>query len=114
VELLYCGVGQPYPWPEVARGAAGDALYTNSTLALDPDTGEIVWYRQFLPGDSLDLDEVFEHVLIDVAGQPRLYKIGKGGTLWVVNRQTGEFIAHRQLVYNNVYDVDPQSGAVTL
>ena len=45
LNLIYTGVGVPIPWGSVQRGTGdGDVLYTNSTLALDADTGEIAWY----------------------------------------------------------------------
>jgi len=109
-DIILCGTGQPYPWPRVTRGHDGDALYTNSTVALDPDTGKILWHHQYVPGETLDLDEVFEHVLIDVDGEKRFYKIGKGGILWVMDRETGEYITHKGMVYNNVYDIDTEAG----
>ena len=46
------------------------ALYSNSTLAIDPSDGRIVWYRQHVPGESLDMDEAFEQVLVDIVGEP--------------------------------------------
>jgi alcohol dehydrogenase (cytochrome c) len=109
-DLLLCATGQPYPWPRVTRGHDGAALYTNSTLALDPDSGELQWYHQYVPGETLDLDEVFEHILIDVNGVPEYFKIGKGGQLWVMNRTTGEYINHVGMVYNNVYEIDEKTG----
>ncbi len=49
-----------------SRGTGnGAALYTSTTVALDPDTGKLRWYYSHSPGESLDLDEVFERVLID-------------------------------------------------
>ena len=42
-------------------------LYHNSTLALDPDTGEIVWYYQHIV-DHWDLDHPFERLLVDFRG----------------------------------------------
>ena len=45
------------------------ALYTNSTLALDIERGKLAWYFQHVPGEALDLDEVFERVLVDVGGR---------------------------------------------
>ena len=52
---LFHGTSQAKPWARAARGTDGDALYTNSTLALDPDTGEMKWYYQHLPGETLDM-----------------------------------------------------------
>ena len=45
----------------------------------DPETGELAWYFQFVPGETLDLDEVFESVLIDHHGRRSLFKMGKHG-----------------------------------
>ena len=59
-KTLFHGTSQAKPWATVVRGTDGDALYTNSTLALDPATGEMKWYFQHLPAESLDMDEVFE------------------------------------------------------
>ena len=42
--LIYYGTAQAKPWTRDARGTDGDALYSNSTLALDPMTGEMKWY----------------------------------------------------------------------
>ena len=55
------------------------ALYTNSTIALRPDDGSLAWYFQHVPGETLDLDEVFERVLVDVAGRPVVFSVGKHG-----------------------------------
>jgi len=76
----------------VARGTNGDALYTNSTLALDPDTGRITWYYQHIPGETHDMDEVFESVLVDAGGRQSLFKMGKIGVLWELDRKTGKFL----------------------
>jgi len=115
IGLIYCGTSQAKPWSQASR-ATGDAdvLYTNSTLALDPDTGEIVWYHQWVPAETLDLDETFEQVLIDTGGEPALFEIGKHGILWKVNRETGEFLDYRELVYQNVFEnIDPVTGRPT-
>ena len=62
--LVYWGTAQAKPWARAVRGTDGAALYTNSTLALDPDTGKMKWYYQHLPGETQDMDEVFERILI--------------------------------------------------
>ena len=93
LDLFYIGTAQAKPWAAVSRGlATSDAvLYSNSTLALDPRSGEIVWYFQHVPGESLDLDTVFERVLVDVAGEKFVYTAGKDGLLWKLSRQDGAF-----------------------
>ena len=111
--LVHWSTSQAKPWARAVRGAAGDALYTNSSLALDPDTGELVWYYQYLPGETHDMDEVFESVLVDVDGRPSLLKMGKLGILWQIDRTTGEFIRATDIGYQNILDVDPATGRVT-
>jgi len=111
--LTYWSTAQAKPWGRVSRGTDGDALYTNSTLALDPQTGKMVWYHQFLPGETHDLDEVFENVLIDHDGRSSLFKMGKLGILWELDRKTGKFVAARDLGYQDVLEVDPTTGKVT-
>jgi alcohol dehydrogenase (cytochrome c) len=110
--LVYWGTAQAKPWARVVRGTDGAALYTNSTLALDPDTGKMKWYYQHIPGETQDMDEVFESILIDVGGRPSLFKMGKLGILWQLDRKTGAFVRATDLGYQNILDVD-QSGKVT-
>jgi alcohol dehydrogenase (cytochrome c) len=111
--LIYWGTAQAKPWARVVRGTDGDALYTNSTLALDPDTGKMKWYYQHVPGETQDMDEVFENILIDVGGRKSLFKMGKLGILWQLDRTTGEFIRATDLGYQTILQVNPQTGKVT-
>lgn len=113
LNLLYWGTAQAKPWARAVRGTDGDALYTNSTLALDPDTGKIKWYYQHLPGETQDMDEVFERVLIDSGGRKSLFEMGKLGILWQLDRTTGAFIHATDLGYQNIVKVDPEKGKVT-
>ncbi len=111
--LTYWSTSQPKPWARVSRKTDGDALYSNSVLALDPATGDLEWYYQFVPGETHDLDEVFESVLIDHDGRRSLFKMGKLGILWELDRTTGAFVAAHDLGYQTVLDVDPRTGQVT-
>ena len=111
--LVYLSTSQPKPWARVSRKTDGDALYSNSVLALDPATGALEWYYQFVPGETHDLDEVFESILIDRDGRRSLFKMGKLGILWELDRTTGAFVAAHDLGYQNVLDVDPQTGETT-
>jgi PQQ-dependent dehydrogenase (methanol/ethanol family) len=111
--LVYWGTAQAKPWARAVRGTDGDALYTNSTLALDPDTGKIRWHYQHLPGETQDMDEVFERILIDVGGRKSVFTMGKLGVLWQLDRTTGAFIHASDLEYQNIVDVNPQTGKVT-
>ena len=111
--LIYWGTAQAKPWARAVRGTDGDALYTNSTLALDPDTGTMKWYYQHLPGETQDMDEVFENVLIDIGGRKSLFKMGKLGILWQLDRTNGAFISATDLGYQNIVQVNPRTGKVT-
>ena len=111
--LTYWSTSQAKPWARISRATDGDALYTNSVLALDAATGELKWYYQFVPGETHDLDDVFESVLIDHRGRRSLFKMGKHGILWELDRVTGAFVAAHDLGYQDVLDVDPATGAVT-
>src|SRR6202140_677773 len=111
--LIYWGTAQAKPWARVARGTDGDALYSNSTLALDPDTGKMKWYYQHLPGETQDMDEVFENILVDIGGRKSLFKMGKLGILWQLDRTTGAFVHASDLEYQTILDVNPGTGKVT-
>ena len=110
--LIYWGVAQAKPWARVSRGTDGDALYTSSTLAIDPDTGKIAWYYQFIPGETMDMDESFEQVLVDRDEQKSLFMMGKLGILWRLDRVTGEFLSAFDLGYQDILDVDSATGRV--
>ena len=109
----YWSTSQAKPWARLSRGTDGDALYTNSVLALEPETGAIDWYYQFVPGETHDLDDVFESVLIDHRGRQSLFKMGKLGILWELDRKTGAFVAAHDLGYQTLVDVDPETGEAT-
>ena len=112
LNLTYWGTAQAKPWMRVSRGSGnGATLYSNSTLALNADTGKLAWYHSFVPGETLDLDEVFERVLVDDQGEPLVFSAGKTGILWKLDRKTGKYLGHHEMVYQNVYDsIDPKTG----
>jgi alcohol dehydrogenase (cytochrome c) len=104
LNLTYWGVAQAKPWMQASRGTKGSdaALYTSATLALRPDTGQLAWHFQHVPGESLDLDEVYERVLVDVDGRKFSFNAGKVGILWKLDRVTGQFVAAKETVFQNV------------
>jgi alcohol dehydrogenase (cytochrome c) len=108
--LTYWGTAQAKPWARAVRGTDGDALYTNSTLALNPDTGKITWYYQHIPGESHDMDEVFESVLVDSGPRQSLFKMGKIGVLWELDRTTGKFLNAFDLGYQTLMKIDLLTG----
>jgi alcohol dehydrogenase (cytochrome c) len=113
LNLIYYSTANPKPWARVSRKTDGDNLYTNSTLALDPDTGRMVWHYQFTPGESLDIDDAYENMLVDYDGRQSLLKMGKLGILWELDRRTGRFIRSTDLGFQNVVEIDPTSGKVS-
>ena len=65
LDLTYWGIGNPGPdWNPAQR--PGDNLYSDSVVALDPDTGELKWHFQFTPNDDYDYDAVQIPVLVDL------------------------------------------------
>ena len=91
-KTVYWGTAQAKPWHASVRGTDGDALYTNSTLAIDPKTGKVQWYFQHIPRESHDMDETFERILIDYDGKRSVFSMGKLGILWELDRTTGRFV----------------------
>jgi alcohol dehydrogenase (cytochrome c) len=115
LDLTFWGVAQAKPWVPASRGLTvfDKALYTSSTVALRPDDGTLAWHFQHIPGEALDLDEVFERVLVDIGDRKVVFSIGKSGILWKLDRRTGEYLAHKETVFQNIYDsIDPKTGAI--
>jgi alcohol dehydrogenase (cytochrome c) len=112
----YWGVAQAKPWLRVSRGAkAGDkGLFTSSTLALNPDTGKLAWYFQHVPGETLDMDEVFERVVVNIGQQKLLFTVGKAGILWKLDRLTSRFLDYKETVFQNIFTtIDRTTGEPT-
>jgi quinohemoprotein ethanol dehydrogenase len=97
-DLFYVGTGNGGPWPEALRQSKGkDNLFVCSILAVKPETGELKWYFQPVPGDSWDFDSVQQLMLADITikGKPRkvLMQANKDGFYYVIDRITGQFIS---------------------
>ncbi len=110
LNLTYWGVAQAKPWMQVSRGTKGAALYSSSTLALQPDDGKLAWYFQHVQGETLDMDEVYERVLVDIGDRKTLFTIGKAGILWKLDRKTGEFLGAKETLFQNIFNVDAKTG----
>ena len=109
-KVVYWGTAQAKPWHALVRGTDGEALYTNSTLALDPTSGKIQWHFQHIPRESHDMDETFERILIDYDGKSSVFSMGKLGILWELDRTTGRFVRATDLGYQTLVTVNPQTG----
>lgn len=99
--LTFWGTGNPAPFPGTfqfpnASSIEEPALYANTMLALQHDTGELVWYNYVNPNDLFDLDFQISPVLASVqfGGQQREIVIGTGklGRVIAFDRETGEII----------------------
>ncbi len=100
LNLLYVGTGNGSPWTRFARNQTWeplDNLYLSSILALNPDTGRIVWYYQTTPGDNWDFTATQHMILADIdwEGSTRqvLMQAPKNGFFYVLDRKTGELLA---------------------
>lgn len=115
LDTTYWGTAQAKPWRRDERGSGTGATdYANSTLALDPSTGTLKWSFNHAPGETFDLDEVFERVLVNHGSQKSLFTIGKAGILWKLDRQSGKYLGSTQTVFQNVFKkIDPKTGRPT-
>jgi alcohol dehydrogenase (cytochrome c) len=126
LNLLFVGTGSPFPWSSVERGTYdpvgggtnGDSLYVNSTLAINPDTGTLVWYYQHLPNDTFDQDYAFERVIVPIDWQGSRRKAvmtaGKPGVIEVLDAATGRFLYATDPGAQNIFTFDPVTGVKTL
>jgi alcohol dehydrogenase (cytochrome c) len=104
LNLTYWGTGNPGPdWNPAQR--KGDNLYTDSVVALDPDTGTLKWHFQFTPNDGYDYDSVQVPVLVDAAwnGAPRKLMMwaNRNGYFYVLDRTDGKFLFGKPFVKVN-------------
>jgi alcohol dehydrogenase (cytochrome c) len=135
LNLVYFGTSVTSPAPKfMLAGNNYKYLYNNSTLALDADTGKIVWYYQHVV-DHWDLDHTFERLLVDTAVTPNARDVmwinpklkpgerrkvvtgipGKTGIVYTLDRQTGEFLWARPTILQTVVkSIDPSTGNVTV
>ena len=95
LNLTYWGVGNPGPdWNAAQR--PGDNLYSDAAVALDVDTGELVWHFQFTPNDGYDYDSVQVPILADIEWNGELRRVmlwaNRNGYFYVLDRVTGEFL----------------------
>ncbi len=95
LNLIYWGTGNPHPVLN-GRERAGSNLYTCSIVALNADTGRLVWYYQPSPHDTLDRDATESVVLIDgpFKGRQRkmLAQASRNGYFFLLDRGTGEHL----------------------
>lgn len=114
LNLLYTGTGNPAPWNSWLR--PGDNLYTASKLALNPDTGEIVWHYQSTPNDGWDYDAISEFIPFDTTVDGKTVKAGaaaeKNGYFYVLDRANGKVIKAHPFVQKITWakGIDEKTG----
>jgi alcohol dehydrogenase (cytochrome c) len=113
LNLTYWGTAQAKPWMPASRGMGSRdvGLYTSSTVAIDASTGKLAWHYAHAPGEALDLDVVFERVLVDAGDEKWVLSAGKDGILWKHDRRDGTYIDHVETLFQNVWaSFDPETG----
>jgi alcohol dehydrogenase (cytochrome c) len=118
--LAFVGIGNTYDWQGLVRGdtkigpkKAG--LFTNSTLAIDPDTGKVKWFYQHMPQDMWNQDWAFERIVatLPVNGSPRKLVVttGKDVITDALDAASGKWaFSIDQGVQNVVKSIDPKTG----
>ena len=140
-KVLYWAISNPKPWTRWKRHGNIDAvpreapaeLYSNSTVALDLETGKLKWYYQHLPGDDWDLDHVHERMLVrtKVSPDPAAVKwinpnvkpgeehdvvldVAEAGGIWMLDRGTGQFLWATPFPYDtpdfHISNIDVDTG----
>ena len=144
--LVYWGTANPSPHTRIKRHdgkpfavplSTPSELYSNSTLALDPDTGNLAWYYQHLAGDDWDSDHTQERILIrsefnpdpnsvkwinpDIARgeqQDMVVSVGEPGGVWVLDRGNGRFLWTTPFPYDtpdfHIADIDVETGITSI
>jgi alcohol dehydrogenase (cytochrome c) len=144
--LVYWGTANPNPHTRIKRHngkpfdvplSAPAELFSNSTLALNPDSGELAWYYQHLPGDDWDSDHTHERILIRSSFNPdpdkvkwinpnitrghlrdMVVSVGEPGGLWVLDGASGEFLWAMPFPYDtpdfHIADIDVETGITSI
>ena len=116
LNLLYVGTGNGGPWIQAERSpSGGDNLFLSSILAINPDTGRLVWYYQTTPGENWDYTATQPMILttLKINGKTRkvLMQAPKNGFFYVLDRKSGELLsAKKYAIVNWASHVDMKSG----
>ncbi|MFM1814241.1 MAG: quinohemoprotein ethanol dehydrogenase type [Pseudomonadota bacterium] len=144
-KLTYWAIANPKPYTRIFRHGSAEAapkiapvdLYSNSTVAINVETGKLAWYYQHLPGDDWDADHIHERTLIRTRVRPdkkrvkwvnpdvksgevrdAVIAVGEGGGIWALDRATGQFLWASPFPYDvpefNISGVDLKTGKTIL
>ena len=120
LDLVFYGVSPTYNTGPLlyslgVDGVNNDALYTNTTLALRPATGELVWYYQHVANDQFDLDWIFERSIVELEINGELKKVvvtaGKPALFDALDAATGEYLFSVDTGLQNLFvAINPETG----
>jgi alcohol dehydrogenase (cytochrome c) len=145
-KVIYWGIANPAPYERLARhggnpdGTSRTApadLYSNCTIALDPQTGKLIWYYQHLPADDWDTDHTHERTLVTTTYNPdpkavKWYNttvpmgskhdvaamVGESGIMFVLDRNDGKFLWAEPVPVDApnlaISNIDPKTGLTTI
>ncbi len=102
--------GNPSP-SNRGEGRAGDNLYSNSLLALDPDTGKLKWYFQFSKHDEHDYDATQVPVMVDQGDQHLIVQANRNGFFYLIDRTNGKVVLANPFAKETWSDSKDASGA---
>ena len=124
LNLVYFGPAPTYDTDSLrvlanAPNITTDALYTNATIALDADTGELAWHYQHVRNDQLDHDWAFERQIMNLPVNGEMRKVvvtgGKEAIFEAMDAATGDYLFSIDLDMQNVItEIDPRTGEKTI
>jgi PQQ-dependent dehydrogenase (methanol/ethanol family) len=103
LNMLYWPVGNPAAMIDRSVRGEGDNLFTDSVVALDPDTGTLKWHYQFTPNDGHDWDSTEDMMLVDRVWRGRARKLlmhaDRNGHFYVLDRTNGAFLSGTPFIH---------------
>lgn len=123
LDLIYFGPAPTYDTAPLRTRAAGeasnDALYTNATVALRPETGKLVWFYSHLPNDQWDLDWAFERHVVRVSSNGTTKTLvvtsGKTAIFDALEADSGKYVYSMDLGLQNIVTaINPRTGVKTI
>jgi PQQ-dependent dehydrogenase (methanol/ethanol family) len=103
LDTVYWPIGNPAAMTDRSVRGDGDNLFTDSVVALDPNTGQRRWHYQFTPNDGHDWDSTEDMVLVDRVwrGQKRklLLHADRNGHFYVLDRTNGAFLSGTPFIH---------------
>jgi glucose dehydrogenase/mono/diheme cytochrome c family protein len=103
---VFMGIGNPYRSDNQAIKTPTELLYNDSTIALDPSSGDVKWYMQGVPNDFYDWDMQISPVYSEETGKPIVLDAGKMGYVYAIDPKSGELLWKTAVGIHNGHDED--------